>query len=222
MNVIMSLLHRFTFLRFLGLFRTKNGALGQLGWKYVNLQSLRISGQKPVPWFIYGAIDFVEHTISPEAYVLELGGGASTAFWEDRGNNVVVIESDSRWAGKLSHFFSGSSNVKIIFLSEINSQTLADLGLDSFDVIVNDFDGDRSEVAEWMIEHLNPKGWIIWDNSDRLSAVSGISTLRQTGFGWVSFFGLGPINSFAHETSVYSRSLEQPSWGVRRKNSIEY
>lgn len=75
MKVIMSLLHRFTFLRFLGLFRTKNGALGQLGWKYVNLQSLRISGQKPVPWFVYGAIDFVEHTISPEAYVLELGGG---------------------------------------------------------------------------------------------------------------------------------------------------
>ena len=58
----MRLLHRFTFLIFLGLFRTKDGALGQLGWKSVSVQRLRISGENPVPWFVYGAIDFIEHT----------------------------------------------------------------------------------------------------------------------------------------------------------------
>lgn len=222
MRLLISFLHRFTFLRFLGLFRTKNGALGQLGWKSVSLQSLRISGEKPVPWFVYGAIDFIEHTISPQATVLELGGGASAAFWADRGNNVVVVESDKKWAGKLSDFFSDRKNVKIIFRPGINSQTLVDLNLGLFDVIVNDFNGNRSEVADWMLEHLNQNGWIVWDNSDRRSAVPGTSILRESGLGWVSFFGLGPINSFAHETAVFSRVLEQPSWGVRRKNYIEY
>lgn len=75
LGIVKKLLNRFVLIRFLGLFRSRNGALGQLGWKEVNFKTLRISGKSSLPWFVYGAIDYLEHSVDPRAKVLELGGG---------------------------------------------------------------------------------------------------------------------------------------------------
>lgn len=219
---LLSFLSRFAWARFLGLYRNRKGALGQIGWKDVQFDRLQISGPKRIPWFVYGATDYLEHTTRTEAKILELGGGASTIFWVERGNTVITIETSFDWSEKIKTFLPHQSSSEIFVTKEITPDSLDSLKLGRFDVIINDFDGDRSAVADWMISHLNPGGVVVWDNSDRVSAEEGLKCLRKAGMGWIAFFGIGPINSYASETSVYSTGLSQPSWGVRQKNSIPY
>ncbi len=88
-----SILQKFPLFRFFGLYRNSRGALGQLGWKKVSLKNLLISGDDPKPWIVYGATDFLEHSIPPEAKVLELGGGGVHSIlvraWKSTGDNRV-------------------------------------------------------------------------------------------------------------------------------------
>ena len=213
---------RISLVRLLALARRRSGALGQLGWLHVDFEKLRYSGKHPVPWFIYGAIDFIEHQINPSARVLELGGGGSTAYWLNRGHDVVTIEQDPAWLARMKSAIGKSENWTPVHMADINSNSLDEQDLGMFDVIVNDFSGPRAEVADWMVMALKPSGWIIWDNSDRESYRAGIEHLKNQGFGSVSFFGLGPINSYASETTVFSKSLTIPTWPVRETNSIDY
>ena len=74
---------RFRFVRFLALARN-HGTLGQLGWLHVDFEDLLLSGEEPIPWFSYGAIDYLNQTISPNSSVLELGGGGPPAIgWRE-------------------------------------------------------------------------------------------------------------------------------------------
>ncbi len=217
---IKRLLSRFSTFRFIGLFRNQFGALGQLGWKQVDFDRLRISGNQPAPWLVYGATDFIEHVVGPDWTVLELGGGASTAFWMNRGNRVVLVESDEKWAKRIEANFPDNSLLETIVTSEIDLNELEKLGLGHFDVISIDFSGNRGQVADWALRHLNTRGLIVWDNSERPEYASGLNRLKSSGLGWVSFFGLGPINSYAWETTVFSPILPKSDWKIRSKNYI--
>ena len=208
--------------RLLALARKRSGALGQLGWLQVNIERLEYSGVDQVPWFTYGAIDLIEHQISPLTRVLELGGGGSTAYWLNRGHDVVTIEQDPLWLARIKGAIGENDNWTSICVLNINSDTLEAQDLGLFDVIVNDFSGPREDVAPWIVRALKPGGWIIWDNSDRKSYQDGILHLKSQGFGYVSFFGLGPINSYASETTIFSKSLAKPTWPLRKVNSIDY
>ncbi len=98
--------------RFLRLFRKKS-ALWQLGWVDLNTSRLRYSGKRPVPWFTYGAIDFIDYQIPPSVRVLELGGGGSTLFWLQKGATVVTIESDVNWLTVLEREIGTPPNVDL-------------------------------------------------------------------------------------------------------------
>lgn len=215
-------LQKFTFLRFLALYRNTHGALGQLGWKKVSMERLLVSGDEAKPWLVYGATDFLEHTIPPTARILELGGGGSTLFWLNRGNQVVTIENDGEWFGRMKEVIGTNPNWKPYLVEEISIPSLENLGLGQFDVIVNDFIGDRSSVTKWIEGGLNPGGFIVWDNSDRASETGALDSLKKSGFGHVDFFGLSPINSFALQTTVLSKSLKVPNWEISKKNTILY
>lgn len=72
---VLDFLYKFKLIRFVALYRADKGALGQMGWTDVCLNKLLVSGPEPKPWFVYGAIDYIEHTINPSMRILELGGG---------------------------------------------------------------------------------------------------------------------------------------------------
>ena len=215
-------LQKFTFLRFLALYRNTNGALGQLGWKKVSMGRLLVSGDDAKPWLVYGATDFLEHTISPKARILELGGGGSTLFWLNRGNQVVTIENNSEWFGRMNEVVGTNPNWKPYLVEEISVTSLEDLNLGKFDVVVNDFIGDRSKLSKWIENSLSPGGFIVWDNSDRASETVALDNLKKSGFGHIDFFGLSPINSFALQTTVLSKSLAAPNWKISRKKAVTY
>jgi hypothetical protein len=193
-----------------------------MGWKQVRLNNLRVSGDHPIPWIVYGATDFLEHTVPPKARVLELGGGGSTLFWLNRGNTVVTIETDSGWHKKLVCSIGKNQNWTSHIVEEISPSALDDLGLGQFEVIVNDFNGDRTAVTSWAESNLSDGGYIVWDNSDRPLDKAAVDQLKVRGLGHIDFFGLSPINSFATQTSVLSRSLVSPHWEIREKRTVEY
>jgi hypothetical protein len=222
--ILKRFLNRFSIVRYLGL-GTKNGALGQIGWMDVSFKNLRLSGKTSVPWFSYGAIDYITQTIGPSASILELGGGGSTRFWVERGNPVSTVESDAAWATIIKRELLEFPNLMGVFPeTDISPETLNFLGDQNFDVIVNDFNGGigRGSVVQWMVEHLNENGYIVWDNTDRLDCKDGLLFLESLGFGRISFFGLGPINHYAFETSILSKSIKSPSWPLPKRNTIFY
>jgi hypothetical protein len=222
---IKSSLIRIPWVRFIALARKKSGALGQLGWLESDMSNLRVSGKNRVPWMTYGAIDFIDQSVSPTQTVLELGGGASTAFWCDRGNPTVTVETDESWAAVLRDKLANFSNLEPIVTTPLTSiDDLAILGNRTFDVIANDFDStlNRKEVIPWVVDHLNPQGWIIWDNSDRAGNEDAIGMLRNLGFGELAFFGLGPLNAYAFQTSIFSKNLPVRDWQIPKRNVINY
>jgi hypothetical protein len=217
-----ALLQRITFLRFLALYRNRRGALGQLGWKKDSIGRLLISGDEAKPWLVYGATDFLEHTVSPEARVLELGGGGSTLFWLNRGNPVVTIENDREWYSRLIDVVGAKPKWIPYLVEEISAASLEDLNLGEFDVVINDFIGNRGNLWKWIENSLNPGGFIVWDNSDRPSEAEALASLKQSSFGHIDFFGLSPINSFALQTTVLSKSLRAPTWKISTKRTVIY
>jgi|688.fasta_scaffold246579_1 hypothetical protein len=225
LNKAKALLFKIGLVRFFALSRKRVGALQQLGWFETNMEKLLVSGKQPKPWFVYGAIDYLEHIVAPSSRVLELGGGGSTLFWLNRGNPVTTIEQDTAWSGLLNKAVGVSGSWKLVEVSGIDLKTLEDLEVNQkFDVIVNDFNSEtsRGDVADWIDERLATNGLIIWDNSDRQDYSAGIERLKSLGYGWVSFFGLGPINAYAFETTIFSKAFTQPTWEISPRKRILY
>ncbi len=215
-------LNRINIIRFVSLFRA-GGALHQLGWLRVDVRRLKYSGKRSLPWFTYGAIDFIDCQIPPKVRVLELGGGGSTLFWLDKGASVVTIETDSTWHTTLEQVVGPRAKWTLINMEKIDTVSLNSAPLGMFDVIVNDHaGGNRAEVATWLLEHLNKDGYIIWDNSDRREYLEGLLQIRGAGLGSVAFFGLGPINSYAWETTIFSSRLTSPDWHLPAREYIDY
>src|SRR5207245_4849460 len=60
-----------------------------------------INGASPLdlelPWFSYGAIDFLADHLTPEMEVCEYGSGGSTLFFARRTRGVFSIEDNATW-----------------------------------------------------------------------------------------------------------------------------
>jgi len=73
-----------------------------------------------------------------------------------------------------------------------------------FDVIV--IDGRlRNKCATYAVQKLKEDGVIIWDNSEREKYIEGYELLKKHGFKRIDFYGMGPINSYAWNTSIFYR-----------------
>lgn len=138
----------------------------------------------------------------------------------NRGNEVTVVETDMNWSKIIEETIGDSPNLQVFVCPEISSRVLHGLNLGEFDVVVNDFNGDRAEVAQWILLHLKQGGVVVWDNSDREEYKEGLRLLRESGMGWISFFGLGPVNSQAWDTTILSTSYLAPTWPIREKRVI--
>lgn len=217
------LLVKLSLIRVLALARHRTGALSQLGW--LDNKPLQPDSRGVFrPWWVYGAIDFVEHSVPPEAQILELGSGSSTVFWFKRGNKVVSVESDKDWHRRLDCLLNKlGSNVELILGD--TEVTVSNFPVTSrFDVIVIDHftEGSRSDVIDDCLPLLKEGGLVIWDNSDREDASVGRSKLNSLGFTEYKFFGLGPYNSYASQTSVFSTSFPTVTWSISPKATIAY
>lgn len=53
------------------------------------------------PWFTHGALDVIDSWYLPDKKVLEYGSGSSTVWFAVKAKEVVSIEANSEWYGKV-------------------------------------------------------------------------------------------------------------------------
>jgi hypothetical protein len=72
------------------------------GWQRSRIEQspVRADG-RPLPWFTYGAIEFLHRVVLPADRVFEFGAGHSTLWWQEAVQSVVAVEHDSQWCEQL-------------------------------------------------------------------------------------------------------------------------
>lgn len=61
---------------------------------------MRADGQA-LPWFTYGAIEFLQRVVRPDDRVFECGAGYSTLWWQANAAEVHSVEHDDTWCDQL-------------------------------------------------------------------------------------------------------------------------
>jgi len=146
-----------------------------------NLISRRSPIELGLPWFSYGAIDFLSDFLRPEMTVFEFGSGGSTIFFASRCASVVSVEDSESWSRSVRERLvrDGLRNATIRAcpfdfdrtLGFEQSDYLAQVREDSYDVIVVDgADNDykiRPICFRAAEDQIKPGGIIVVDDSWR-------------------------------------------------------
>jgi len=70
------------------------------------LAALPVWGRQPadleLPWFSFGAIEFLKRHVRPEHRVFEFGCGGSSFFFARRAASVLSVENDAAWQQRVA------------------------------------------------------------------------------------------------------------------------
>lgn len=88
--------------------------LRRSGWLDSAEHKLALRDGKPLPWFTYAAIAFLERNLPPDLAMFEYGGGQSTLYWAERMRRVVSIDHDPAFAAHLRDKLPDHAELKII------------------------------------------------------------------------------------------------------------
>lgn len=160
--------------------------------------------RRPIAWYTYSALAFLEPRLRDDMEVFEYGAGNSTLWWAARVGYVCSVESDPAWVERLRPQLPVNTQV----LHEDLRAGYADSALHRgrrFDVIV--IDGYlRNDCARECPSALKEGGVIVWDNTEReQDYAEGFGQLRDLGFRRLDFDGLGPLNGYGWRTTVFYR-----------------
>ncbi len=175
------------------------------GW----LNSLKVNKPinqelKPVPWYTYPAIEFLENKLDKTFQVFEFGSGNSTLWFSERVCHIVSVENDLKWFSYLEKKLP--SNVELYLVEEEDRYAAQILKYPekSFDIIV--IDGiNRNKCAELALNALKEDGLIVFDNTDNSSFDEGVKYLSEQGFKRIDFYGLVPSYTYKNCTSILFR-----------------
>jgi hypothetical protein len=155
-------------------------------------------GGRPVPWYTYPAIAWLDRLALQGARVFEWGLGNSTLYWERRGCLVTSVDDSPQWHARIQR----QSTATCLLATDQASYVTAP-GQGPYDIVC--IDGSwRDECAAHGPSLLEEGGLVIFDNSDRHSAAMGF--LRDAGFVQIDFVGLAPMNGYESTTSMLLRA----------------
>ena len=179
-------------------------ALIDNGWFRSFKEKEAIDAQgKPVAWYTYGMLHFLEPRLKKEFTVFEYGTGNSTRWYASRVKEVVCVEDDAEWVAKIKPTLPANASLELIQDKAAYVGALAATER-QFDIVVIDAK-HRNECAEVAAAGLKPGGVIIYDNTNRDSMKPGQATLLAQGFRQLRFHGMVPIMRTLGETSVSYR-----------------
>jgi len=134
------------------------------------------------PWWGKSIIDLVIPKLNKDMRVFEWGMGNSTLFWSQYVAEVVSVESDLEWYGKMREIVPNNvfpRYYKLEYNGEYCRAILDEQG--EFDIIL--IDGrDRVRCAYNSLEKLKGNGIIIWDNTERAYYEEGYGFIKSHGF----------------------------------------
>jgi len=178
-----------------------------------NVISRKAPVELDLPWFSYGAIDFLENYVGRETRVFEFGSGGSTLFFAQRVKSVVSVEDNAEWCDIVARRIErdGMKNadlrhIPVTFTTDDafkNSDYLNAVRESTFDVIVVDGTDWTAnvrpicfEVAE---EQIAPGGVILVDDSWRYHDLRRTNRARR----FEVFESVGPARYGVTSTDVY-------------------
>lgn len=171
---------------------------------------------KPIPWYTYPCIDFIEKIDFSEKKILEFGAGQSTLWWGKKSKNVLSFENDLLWFEKISS--QKSSNTEILFLNsseEIEINTCNNNKIKDYcpDVIIIDGGVDRYKTLKISSEYIKNDGIIIIDNSegyykkeDNFKIYPMLNFLNKKNYQRIDFYGYAPGVILPHTTSIFFKT----------------
>tara|TARA_Y100000588_G_scaffold320869_1_gene351714 strand:- start:325 stop:1140 length:816 start_codon:yes stop_codon:yes gene_type:complete len=156
---------------------------------------------KPIPWFTYPAIDFLDRIALPGWQVFEWGSGNSTLWWASKTESVIAVEDNESWHDEIKRQLP--QNATILKRSdEAYFKAICDYPKEHFDAVIVD-GSTRNECAVRAIPHLKPNGILIFDNSDSREYAESTETMKENGFYRIDFWGLIPSYLYKNCTSMY-------------------
>jgi hypothetical protein len=201
-------------------------ALFQLGWEESRSLKRSVSWGRYIPWLPYSCTIFLQQIVSKNATVLELGGGGSTLWWLSRGNKVMTLETENDWASELSDLISSEGlqgNWELKRVKSLDADSIrAALSNNTFDVVINDGHGTRSNFIDELDACVNSNGIIVWDNSDREAYLSSIMKLQKRGWRELEFFDLLPINAYCSKATVFFKDSINLNGSKAEFKTVDY
>lgn len=188
------------------LLKNEKNYLYHIGWFRSRHAGLPVDNDgKPLPWYTYSAISFLNERINKNMSVFEYGSGNSTLWWSSRVKKVTACEHDLEWYNLIKP--SVPPNVVYLFHElETGGDYSKEISKykNEFDIIV--IDGrDRINCTLNSFEALTGDGVIVFDNSDRGQYNEAYAALATAGFKRIDFAGMGPIGKYGWKTSVFYR-----------------
>jgi hypothetical protein len=123
------------------------------------------------PWLTHPFMDWVKNLDLSERVILELGGGASTAWWRKKAKWVDTVEASYNWAVDIREYCKreGVDNGKVFDFRGDLPEGVPELmpryfdtipGGVHYDIIIND-GIYRTETLEWALNHFKETGGIL-------------------------------------------------------------
>lgn len=185
---------------------------------------------EPIPWYTYPAIEQLSKWDFSGLDILEYGSGNSTLWWSKHARSVTSIESSREWCDRVSHKMPANCSMILspVSVEKDDPGGVSDYvnmvdQLGTYDVII--IDGINKPKARFRcairaLDHLNPGGLFIIDNSDWLPL--SCQEIRDQGFIEIDFSGLGPLNDHSETTSFFFKedfrikpnSIEHPGHAI--------
>ncbi len=158
---------------------------------------------RPRPWMAPGAIKFLDKHLSRRQCLVELGSGASTAWYGARVGRTISIEPSAEWARKVEATVGGLNTVQIWNMSI--AQGLQRLPDDlRIDVVIVDHSSDQGISRPEAVRLVAPRAeMVVLDDSDR-PAYQAVDELLV---GWHSFrfTGMRARPFMMTETTIFTR-----------------
>jgi hypothetical protein len=197
------------------------GTLRRVGW------SRSVGGRppvdrdgRPVPWWTYPAMFWLDGVLSGSESVLEFGSGHSTLWLAARTRRVVAVEHDEAWARRIARRAPENARVEHrtcsgdLFVTADDDPYVGPLvaPVEPVDVIV--VDGlARTTCLRLAPDALVEDGLVLLDNADRPELRSAAEALQERSFSRIDFVGPVPGGTNFSCTSVFSRDLAG-RWGA--------
>jgi hypothetical protein len=183
----------------------RTSALVIAGWPNSRRAGLPVDTVgRPLPWYTYSAIRFLDQIMPLDASVFEYGMGNSTLWWSARATRVECCEHSLEWYTRLKPTLPANVTVHLHpMLSEEYVEAGAN-ALSEIDILV--IDGRRRVAsARRSLARISAGGIVLWDNTDRDYYAPGCDYLAEQGFKRLDFWGMGPINVYEWCTTIFYR-----------------
>lgn len=178
--------------------------INNCGWKQSKAKKQCIDGNgKPIPWYTYSSIFYLEPKVSSSMIVFEFGSGYSTLWWAKRVERVIAVEHNLEWFNLMTPKLP--NNATIIFKEQGDNYFNYIDTLDiKFDIIAIDgYAGGRYKSTLPALRNITDAGVFVLDNADADYAKANYDDLISAGYIAIDFTGMGAINNSFWCTSIF-------------------